>query len=191
MRSSNLFRKTMAFLLLCAVCCVLSGWSGPQDHNSPRERDESYHWYEAVFLDKQAVEKVFRMASDDYPKFEHTPMRYHVTTEFKPEPGNEALYGSPVTVHIIGYTSGTVQDIENGISSDNEGLLVELSSEVEGMQALIDSCDNTWHITGSYTTAAKYTGLLDFSDVVPVDVTLEGVFGMGANDGTFTLEPPQ
>lgn len=56
------------------------------------------------------------------------------------------------------------------------------------MQELIDSIDRVWHITGSYTYAAKYTGQLDFSDVTPVDLTIKGVFGLADSEGKLILE---
>lgn len=130
------------------------------------------------------------MASDDYPKYEYVPDAFHVTTQYKPEPRHEALYGTPVTVHIIGYASGSVQDVQENITSENEGLLVELSSTDAAMQALIDSCDKIWHITGSYSYAAKYTGELDFANGAPIEATIEGVFGVADSDGTVILENP-
>ena len=56
------------------------------------------------------------------------------------------------------------------------------------MQALIDSTDMTYHITGSYTGGGKYTDQLDFANGTPLDITIEGVFGMSDNDGNVTLE---
>ena len=91
-------------------------------------------------------------------------------------------------MHIIGYTSGTVQDPEEGHISENEGFLIEVSSADEDMQALLDSIDRVWHITGSYSGAAKYTGKLDFSNAVPIDLTIEGVFGMADTKGTVILD---
>ena len=54
---------------------------------------------------------------------------------------------------------------------------MEISSADEGMQALIDSCDKIWHITGSYSVGAKYTEQLDFSKIIPIDKTVDGIFG--------------
>lgn len=159
-----------------------------QKHQSPQEQTEGYYWYEAVFLDAEEVEQVFSMESDDYPNFEFVPESFHVTTQFKPETKNEDLYGTPVTIHIIGYASGSVQDTQENITSNNEGLLVELSSTDEMMQALIDNYDKTYHITGSYSVGAKYTEQLDFSNVTPIDITIEGVFGMADSNGTVILE---
>lgn len=188
MRFSGRFKKVMVFLLMCSVFVALSGCDRPQKHQSPQEEALGYYWYEAVFLDKEDVEKAFIEASDNYPKYEFVPENFHVTTSYMPETKNEELYGAPVTVHIIGYACGTVQDKEEDITSENEGLLVELSSTDDKMQALIDSIDKTWHITGSYTGAARYTNQLDFSDCTPVDITIEGVFGMGDSDETIILE---
>ena len=104
-----------------------------------------------------------------------------------PEPKHEELYGTPVTVHIVKYAYGSIQDAEENTTSDNEGFLVELSSTDESMQALIDSAGKTFHITGSYTGGGKYTEQLDFSEGKPTDITIEGVFGMSDNDGNITL----
>ena len=38
------------------------------------------------------------------------------------------------------------------------------------------------------TIRVPYTERLDFSDSTPVDITIEGVFGMSDNDGNITLE---
>ena len=65
---------------------------------------------------------------------------------------------------------------------------MEVTSPDEKMQELIDSIDRVWHITGSYTYAAKYTGQLDFSDVTPVDLTIKGVFGLADSEGKLILE---
>ena len=64
---------------------------------------------------------------------------------------------------------------------------MEVSSTDEEMQALIDSCDKQLHITGSYSVAAKYTGQLDFSGVTPIEITIEGVFGIADSDGAVIL----
>ena len=65
---------------------------------------------------------------------------------------------------------------------------MELSSNDERMQALIDSRKRPCHITGSYSVGAKYTGRLDFSNLTPADRTIEGVFGMGDSNGRVILE---
>ena len=93
-----------------------------------------------------------------------------------------------MTVHIIGYTSGAVQGPEKDLISENEGFLVEVSSADEDMQSLLDTINKVWHITGSYTGAAKYTGQLDFSNAKPIDLTIEGVFGIADTTGMVKLE---
>ena len=190
MRIPDHFEKVIVFLFACSIFWTLSGCDSSQKHQSPQEQAEGYYWYEAVFLDKEAVEKAFRTVSDNYPKYEFIPDHFHVTTQFKPERKNEDLYGSSVAVHIIGYASGSVQDLQENTTSDNEGLLVELSSTDERMQALIDSCDKIWHITGSYSVGAKYTEQLDFSNGTPINLTIEGIFGIADSDGNVTLEQP-
>ena len=44
-------------------------------------------------------------------------------------------------------------------------------------------------LPGSYTCAAVYTNQLDFSDWTPLDITIEGVFGLADSDGTVISEP--
>ena len=187
MRIPTCFQKVTAFILTCSVIWTLTVCGSSEKHQSPQEQAEGYYWYEAVLLEKEEVEQTFRMISDRYPQYEFVPDYFHVTTQYKPEPKHEGLYGSPVTVHIIGYANGSVWDMQEKISSDNEGLLVELLSADEEMQDLIDSCDKVWHITGSYSGAAKYTGQLDFSHIIPIDKTIEGVFGMADSDGALRL----
>lgn len=48
-------------------------------HQNQQKQAEGYYWYEAVFLDKKEVEKIFSMVSDGYPKYEIVPDGYHVT----------------------------------------------------------------------------------------------------------------
>lgn len=188
MRLSDRFQKVIVVLLICSVMIALTGCDRSQKHQSPQEEALGYYWYEAVFLEKEDVEKSFTTASDDYPKYEYVPDNFHVTTLYMPETKNEEIYGAPVTVHIIGYANGSVLDTEENITSDNEGMLVELSSSNEKMQALIDSIDKTWHITGSYSGAAVYTNQLDFSNCTPLDIIIEGVYGLGDSNETVILE---
>lgn len=157
--------------------------------SKPTVKGLRFFWYEAVFLDKADVENAFVEASSKFPKYMFVPHNFHVTTSFMPEPKHEELYGTPVTVHIVKYTHGTIQDEEENTTSDNEGFLVELSSTDERLQELIDSAGKTFHITGSYTGGGKYTERLDFSDGTPVDITIEGTFGVSDNNGNITLEP--
>lgn len=187
-RILTVFQKAFVFLVLGAVCCSFAGCGSSRKHQSPQEEAEGYYWYEAVFLEKKDVEKAFRTASSRFPSHEFVPDAFHVTTQYKPEQRHESLYGTAVTVHVTGYISGSVYDAEEGLFSENEGLLVEVSSADEEMQALLDSYDRVWHITGSYTGAAKYTGQLDLSGAIPMDLTIEGVYGIADSDGIVKYE---
>ena len=189
MRITVPLQKALAFLLTCSVFLAFSAGGSSESQYSPQELARGYFWYEAIFLDNEEVKEIFREVSDQYPQNEYIPGNFHVTTQYMPEPRHEELYGTPVTIHIIGYTSGSVQDPQENITSENEGFLVELSAEDEKMQALIDSCDKIWHITGSYSTDAKYTGQLDFSGMTPIDITIHGVFGMEDSNGTVIHTP--
>ena len=188
MRIHNHFQRIIVVFLTCTILLPLFGCDRSQKHQSPQEKAMGYYWYEAVFLNKEEVEKAFIEASGNFPKYEYVPYHFHVTTSFMPEPKHEELYGTPVTVHIIRYAYGLVQDVQENTSSDNEGLLVEITSTDKRMQALIDSIEKTYHITGSYTGEAKYTGQLDFSDGTPIDITVEGVFGMSDNDENLIIK---
>ena len=188
MRIHNRSPRVMVTFLMCALLLALSGCNKTREHQSPQEKALGYFWYEAVFLDYKDVENAFIEASGRFPKYEYVPYTFHVSTSFMPDPKHEELYGTPVTVHIIGYANGSIQDVQENTTSDNEGLLVELSSTDKRMQALIDSTDMTYHITGSYTGGGKYTDQLDFANGTPLDITIEGVFGMSDNDGNVTLE---
>ena len=188
MRIHTHYPRVVAVLLMCSLLLALSGCNTSQEHQSPQEKALGYFWYEAVFLDKADVENAFVEASGSFPKYKFVPYNFHVTTSFMPEPKHEELYGTPVTVHITKYAYGSVQNEKGNTASDNEGLLVELSSTDKRMQALIDSTDAIFHITGSYTVAGQYTAQLDYADGTPIDITIEGVFGLCVDDKSLTLE---
>ena len=158
-------------------------------HQSDTEKSRGYYYYEAIFLDKDTVLKAFKQAAPDYPKNDFTPPEYHVTTAFKPEEKHTSLYGTKVTVHITGYTSGTVYRDDGAGESSNEGFLVELSTDNEEMQELLDSYDKVMHITGSYSAEGYYTEYLDWDKAVPMDITLTGTFGGADSDENFFTTP--
>ena len=133
--------------------------------------------------------KAFKKANKQFPTFGVCPPEFHVTTEFMPAEKHNDLYGTKVTVHIIGYASGSVYDEEEDVTSENEGFLVELSTDSEDMQKLLDSYDKTWHVTGSYTAGGKYTEQLDWSKAKPMDLTLTGTFGGADSDENFYTTP--
>ncbi len=158
-------------------------------HQSDAEKARGYYYYEAIFLDKDEVLNAFRQAAPDYPKNDLTPPEFHVTTAFQPEEKHTSLYGTKVTVHIVGYASGTVHRDDGAGESSNEGFLVELSTDNEEMQALLDSYDKVWHITGSYSAEGYYTEFLDWSKTTPMDITVTGTFGGADSDENFFTTP--
>ena len=158
-------------------------------HQSDAEKARGYYYYEAIFLDKDEVLKAFKQAAPDYPKNALTPPEFHVTTAFKPEEKHTSLYGTKVTVHITGYTSGTVRRDDGAGESSNEGFLVELSTDNGEMQELLDSYDKVMHITGSYSAEGYYTEFLDWSKAAPMDITLTGTFGGADSDENFFTTP--
>ena len=158
-------------------------------HQSDAEKARGYYYYEAIFLDKDEVLNAFKQAAPDYPKNDLTPPEFHVTTAFQPEEKHTSLYGTKVTVHIVGYTSGTVHRDDGAGESSNEGFLVELSTDNKEMQDLIDSYDKVWHITGSYSAEGYYTEFLDWSKITPMDITVTGTFGGADSEENFFTTP--
>ena len=158
-------------------------------HQSDAEKARGYYYYEAIFLDKDEVLNAFKQAAPDYPKNDLTPPEFHVTTAFQPEEKHTSLYGTKVTVHIVGYASGTVHRDDGAGESSNEGFLVELSTDNKEMQDLIDSYDKVMHITGSYSAEGYYTEFLDWSKTTPMDITVTGTFGGADSDENFFTTP--
>ena len=175
-------------LCLCLVlCCCSSPDTDEVRHKSKEEIEIGYYYFEGIFLSTEEVTKAFRSASDEFPRYPVVPETFHITTEYMPETTHENLYGTEVTVHITGYKYGTSIDETDGSTSENEGFKVEVTSQDPEMQDLIDSIHKTWHITGSYTTAARYTKYMDFSDAEPVDFMLTGTFGWSDSDNKLVL----
>lgn len=191
-------KKFTAVLLSLIMLLALAGCSAKpaeteattgSGHQSAAEKARGYYYYEGVFLDTDEVKKAFLQAEPDYPKNELTPPEFHVTTAFQPEEKHTSLYGTEVTVHIIGYASGTVHREDGAGESTNEGFLVEVSSDDADMQALLDSYEKVWHITGSYSAEGYYTEYLDWSKTTPMDVTLTGTFGGADSNEQFYMTP--
>ncbi|MBQ5685170.1 MAG: hypothetical protein IIV27_05985 [Clostridia bacterium] len=197
MKRSTAILVALMMLLALAGCNVkkpaadatTTTATSEKGHQSDAEKARGYYYYEAIFLDKDEVLKAFKQAAPDYPKNALTPPEFHVTTAFKPEEKHTSLYGTKVTVHITGYTSGTVRRDDGAGESSNEGFLVELSTDNEEMQALIDSYDKVMHITGSYSAEGYYTEFLDWSKMTPMDITLTGTFGGADSDENFFTTP--
>lgn len=180
-------RMVIVFILFIALfgCCA---HAEEVKHKSKEELELGYYYYEGIFLTTEEVTEAFRSMSDEFPRYHVVPELFHVTTEFMPEQTHDYLYGTEVTVHITGYKNGMSTDETDGSISENEGFIVEVSSENPEMQKLLDSIHKTWHITGSYTTAARYTKYMDFSDAVPVDIMITGTFGWCDSDGYLVLD---
>ncbi|MBQ9038517.1 MAG: hypothetical protein IJ119_03410 [Clostridia bacterium] len=180
--------QTVIVLFLCLTlfgCCSLAA---EVKHKSKEELEIGYYYYEGIFLATEEVMEAFQSVSDAFPRYPILPEPYHITTEYMPDTTHESLYGAEVTVHITGYKYGTSKDETDGSTSQNEGFKVEVTSESPKMQALLDSIDKNWHITGSYTTAARYTKYMDFSDADPIDFVLTGTFGWCDSNDNLLLE---
>ena len=184
-------KKSLQMIIALCLCLVLAGCSSQTEevkHKSKEEEELGYYYFEGIILSADEVTEAFRSASDEFPRYSVVPETFHITTEYMPETTHEDLYGTEVTVHITGYKYGTSTDETDGSTSENEGFGVEVTSEDPEMQALIDSIHKTWHITGSYTAAARYTNYMDFSDAEPMDVTLTGTFGWCDSDEKVVLD---
>ena len=184
--------KTLRIVIVICLSFALFGCSSHTDdvaHKSKEELEAGYYYFEGFFLSNEEVTEAFRSASDEFPRYSVVPDQFHITTEYMPEKTHEDLYGTEVTVHITGYKYGTSIDETDGSTSENEGFKVELETEDPEMQELIDSIHKTWHITGSYTTAARYTKYMDFSDAEPMDIVLTGTFGWCDSDGKLKTAP--
>ena len=184
-------KKTLPWVIVLCLFLALLGCSSHTDeiaHKSKEELEYGYYYYEGVFLSSEKITEAFRSASDEFPRYPVVSEPFHITTEYMPDTTHENLYGKEVTVHITGYKYGTSTDKTDGSTSENEGFKVEVSSEDPEMQELLDSIDKNWHITGSYTTAARYTKYMDFSDADPVDFILTGTFGWCDSDNSLVLE---
>lgn len=138
-------------------------------------------FYEAVFLNNDEVSKILYEIRKDAP-FPHIPADFHITTEYKPGLTHSSLYGSTVHVHIVKYKKCSIA-IDDEKTTSNEGLKVVIRSDNDKMQALIDSLDKNYHITGSYMDGAKYTDLIDFTDGQKVDIEITGIFGCSYSNG--------
>lgn len=155
---------------------------------SLHKQNRGHYYFEGIFLSYDEVIDAAKKISDEYPRYSVVPKNYHVTTEFLPAVTHEDLYGTDVSVHITGYKFGTVTSPEDGITSENEGLRVELQSENTKMQELLDSINKNWHISISFTTGSKYTEYMDFSDAEPASITLTGKFGIHDSNGKLMLK---
>ena len=180
--------RTVIVLFLCLTLFGCSPSADEVKHKSKEELEIGYYYYEGIFLSTEDVTAAFRSVSDEFPRYSVFPESFHVTTEYMPNTTHDNLYGTEVTVHITGYKYGISIDKSDGSTSENEGFKVEVTSENSKMQELLDSIDKIWHITGSYTTAARYTKYMDFSDAEPVDFKLTGTFGWCDSDENLVLE---
>lgn len=183
---NNLRSAVVFFLCLALFGCCSS--AAEVKHKSKEELEEGYYYYEGIFLSTEEVTAAFQRVSDEFPRYPVIPVLFHITTEYMPEMTHDNLYGAEVTVHITGYKYGTSRDETDGSTSENEGFKVEVTSENPQMQQLLDSIDKNWHITGSYTNAARYTAYMDFSDADPTDFVLTGRFGWCDSDDNLVLE---
>ena len=190
-------------LIIAFALCALLVWMGVsnQKENTPAAEnntrtsqeepaEEAYLIYEAVFLDESEVKDIFRNIRGEEAPYEYCPKDYHITVNYLPETPSVQLYGSEINVSGSVYKAGDVLD-DKGNYTQNEGILVDLVSDIPEFRQLMDSNhEQVWHLTGSYSGKPKYTNSLDFSDGKPVEFVITGQFGGYMSDGTikFTSE---
>ena len=143
--------------------------------------------YEGVFMDNDEVKAMLEGIRGEQPYPEMT-RNYHITTVFAPEEPATDLYGKEVEVRVIGSKACEVAD-EEGILSSNEGLKVVLHSDDPAMAGYLAGIDKNFHMTGSYTVAARNTEYIDFSDMEPVDYTIKGTFGANLTGIGVSFDP--
>ena len=147
----------------------------PEPGNTP-EIPRGTIKYEGVFLDNGEVDAMLQEIRGDAPYPNHSSHYHITTTAYLPEQDARALYGTGVQVRFIGYKARGITD-DQKYASSNEGLKVLLASDDPAMAEYLGSLDKNLHLTGTYTVSPKYTESIDFSDMMPVDYTLRGVFG--------------
>ncbi len=172
--------STLGLVLSAAAFCpALSFAEGAAETKltETEKEEEVFLKYEAVFLESDEVNAIFDEVRDGEPPYEIVDKEdFHVTIVYMPETPSDELYGKEVKIKLVGYKAGEVKDDE-GKPTYNEGFKAELYSEDPDMQKFLDTNEKNYHITGSFSDAAKYTGLLDFSDAEPVEYEITGVFG--------------
>ena len=175
-------------LSLAASCSVAEETSASEvtTETTVDRSQTAYVVYEAVFLDADEMVSTFNSVRGDAP-YDKIPENYHVTLYYRPEEDGGQFYGSEVQVHIIGYKAGEVID-DDGTVAQCEGFVVELHSDDEAVDRYLQSSDKFFHITGSYDYKPKYTEFLDFSDAMPLDITVTGIIGGYLNGDTVTFD---
>ena len=176
------------FLTLFLSLAALSACQNTADSNvslPSSSPDIAYVVYEAVFVDNEQIAALFNEVRGE-PPYAKLTADYHVTTAFLPEEDARELYGREVTVLITGYKAGEIT-ADDGTVTQNEGFKVELVSNDPEMVAYLAEHAANFHITGSFTDKAKYTGYLDFSDAEVLEYSVTGTFGAYLNGGTVTF----
>ena len=180
----------LILILIFLTACSSGGTAGTTDTTGAslsavggagKSPDADYVVYEAVFVNNEQIVFLFNEVRGEAP-YPKVPSDYHVTTSFLPEEDERELYGKEVTVHITGYKAGDVTSDDGG-TTRNEGFKVELASDDPDVTAYLESHVANFHITGSFTDQAKYTGYLDFSDAEPLEYSVTGTLGAYMNSG--------
>lgn len=137
----------------------------------------SYHFrYVGCFVDPDVLhEKLTPLSRTPLS----TPILMpHVTVSYRPAAVDQSLFGIPVRIRIVGY----------GRDENNEGLLVELSTQEPRLEKLLQTVEIP-HITLSISQSGKAvnTRRLHFTAVDPIE--LPSVYGGCAEDHTIILFP--
>ncbi len=165
---------------------VFFGCDNTEEKISEIKKDDYNYVYEAVFLNRSEILAIFNQMRSEMP-FEKISNEFFISTEFMPDNIHSNLYGKKVKIHITKYKIGTTLN-DSGYPTHNEGFKVHLESKDEELQTLLDSYNKNYHITGSYQDGEKYSESIDFSDGKPVDIYVNGVFGLGTSDNTLFLK---
>lgn len=161
-----------------------------EETEEKKEQKKEKLVYEAVFLESEDVEEVFRDIRGDDAPYENVPANFHVTVYYKPDQWMQQFYGKKVSVVCTRYQAGEVPG-RDGMTA-NEGILAELVSDDLELQSYLDASeDQCFHITGSYKDVPKYTMYLDFSGGKEISYTLEGTFGAYIDGGRIRLSPEE
>jgi len=179
--------RTVIFLLLVISTAALASCKTATRAPSGQDDFKLTVYYEGVFVDDdQAVIELAKQMRGENTPFEKESIDFHVTVFFEPqEPFLEKL-GTPVDIVFTGYARKAVDTEEYG-TVYAEAFKVDLVTDDQELQAYIDKSIINWHITCSYSHIPRYSGHIDFSDALPVNVTLSGVYGAYLGDGVYAF----
>ncbi len=131
--------------------------------------------YIGVFFDKSTIKKYAEQQNPErlYRTIEHP----HVTFEYRPKRVPYELFGTPVTIRVVGY----------GCDGDNEAYEVVFESISEELCALAQQIKRP-HITISVSQNGEPVNSNNLKFVPVPPFCLTGVFGGKAEDGDVYIQ---